>query len=291
METAQRIEGRIRTMDNLLSVVRTMKNMAAINLRRLEAAAGALDEYDRITGYGWSIFFRDRSLPNPAEPDVEAVCVVFGSDQGMCGRFNEGVADMALVRLERLAEEGLGTVLWTVGDRALVGMEDRGRVVEKSFELPGAILSVDIRAGDILRAFEERQRAEGGARLLLLHNRLTDYGGYEPVQSIALPLDQDGISALKNNPWPKRNIPMAGLPGPELFRHLFKQSLFVSLYRAFFQSLAGENAARLTAMQAAENNIKEMREGLEAAFREERQTRITTELIEIFSGFEAMTSD
>ena len=76
-----------------------------------------------------------------------------------------------------------------------------------------------------------------------------------------------------------------------MFSHLFRQYLFVSFYRAFAQSLAGENAARLMAMQAAEKNIMELEEELQARFREQRQAGITSELLDIISGFEALNDE
>ena len=66
---------------------------------------------------------------------------------------------------------------------------------------------------------------------------------------------------------------------------------FHFFYRAFAQSLAGENAARLMAMQAAEKNILELQEDLQALFREQRQAGITSELLDIISGFEALSGD
>ena len=76
-----------------------------------------------------------------------------------------------------------------------------------------------------------------------------------------------------------------------MFAHLFRQYLFISFYRAFAQSLAGENAARLMAMQAAEKNIIELQDDLQARFREQRQAAITSELLDIISGFEALKEE
>ena len=84
---------------------------------------------------------------------------------------------------------------------------------------------------------------------------------------------------------------MVGLPHDEMFSHLIRQYLFVSFYRAFAQSLASENAARLIAMQAAEKNISELEEKLQASFREQRQASITNELFDIISGFEALSEE
>ena len=73
-----------------------------------------------------------------------------------------------------------------------------------------------------------------------------------------------------------------------IFRALIREYLFVSLYRAFADSLASENASRLAAMQSAEKNIEERLEELFGQFHRQRQSTITEELIDIVSGFEAM---
>lgn len=81
---------------------------------------------------------------------------------------------------------------------------------------------------------------------------------------------------------------MLGLREEQLYEHLFHQHLFVSIYTAFVQSMASDNAARLSAMQAAEQNIRELEVDLQARFRETRQNVITAELLDIISGFEAL---
>jgi len=73
-----------------------------------------------------------------------------------------------------------------------------------------------------------------------------------------------------------------------LLSRLIQQYLFVSLFRACAESLAGENASRIASMQAAERNIKERLLNLQAEFNQRRQTAITEELLDVVSGFEAL---
>ena len=66
-----------------------MKSLAAVNIRRYESAAEAMDSYYRIVEKGWRVLFRDWiNLPLAATGEA-TVCLVVGSDQGMCGQFNE----------------------------------------------------------------------------------------------------------------------------------------------------------------------------------------------------------
>jgi F-type H+-transporting ATPase subunit gamma len=73
-----------------------------------------------------------------------------------------------------------------------------------------------------------------------------------------------------------------------LFMSLIREYLFVSLYRAFAESLASENASRLASMQNAEKNIEERLQELNGQFHRQRQMTITEELLDIVAGFEAM---
>ena len=86
-------------------------------------------------------------------------------------------------------------------------------------------------------------------------------------------------------------MPLIGLSGKEMFRQLFRQHLYISIYRALVQSLAGENSARLATMQAAEKNITELQGDLIRLHREKRQMSITNELLDIISGFEALDDE
>ena len=74
----------------------------------------------------------------------------------------------------------------------------------------------------------------------------------------------------------------------ELFQRLIREYLFVSLFRAFAESLASENASRLASMQVAERNIEEHLHALTTESRQLRQMTITSELLDIISAYEAL---
>ena len=76
-----------------------------------------------------------------------------------------------------------------------------------------------------------------------------------------------------------------------LFSRLVRQLIFVTLFRACAESLAGENASRIAAMQAAERNINERLLLLKSQYAQQRQTAITEELLDVVTGFEALKSE
>ena len=77
----------------------------------------------------------------------------------------------------------------------------------------------------------------------------------------------------------------------QLFSSLVRQYLFFTLYRAFVEFLASDNASRLLSMQAAEKNIEEHLNDLNVQFHRQRQAAITSELLDVVTGFEALTKD
>ena len=133
--------------------------------------------------------------------------------------------------------------------------------------------------------------SEKSERFYIFHNRVTEAAGYTQHMERVLPLDQEWSTEYMSRDWPGRCLPLLALPYPDMFRHLFRQHLFISLYKAMAQSLASENAARLMAMQAAEKNIIEMQEQLQSKYREQRQNIITNELLDIVSGFQALSEE
>ena len=95
---------------------------------------------------------------------------------------------------------------------------------------------------------------------------------------------------LARRPWRSRSLPQFGLPAPELLAALIRNLLFATLYGAAAEALLTENAARLARMQQAEQSVDEKLEDLHSETRSVRQTQITTELLDVIVGFEALGS-
>ena len=103
-----------------------------------------------------------------------------------------------------------------------------------------------------------------------------------------LPLDTARFGALARRPWQSRSLPMTTLEPELLLAQLIRHQLSATLFRSAAQSLASEHASRLASMQLAERNIQDRLDGLEAEFRRVRQEAITTELLEVVAGYEAL---
>jgi len=291
--TTASLRRKIDTAGDLRSVVRTMKALAASNIGQYEKSVRALSDYYRSVELGLSICFRKNApLAEIASRQEEVIvnAVVFGSDQGLVGRFNDVVADFAL---QTLAELPGKTQVWAVGERVHDRLADAGLTLAGLLAVPNSVQGITPLVGQILVESEARHGPSEIGELHLFHNRPTSGAIYQPVQQRLLPLDNAWRRELARRPWPSRNLPevMPPTAGDAItLRALIREYLFVSLFRACAESLASENASRLAAMQRADKNIDELLEGLNGTFRRLRQSGIDEELFDVISGFEALTN-
>ena len=288
MQTLEVLDKKIRTAEELLSVVKTMKTLAAVNIRQYERAVVSLEAYRRVVDQGWQALFRYGGVELGRVSKQKAVLIVIGSDQGMCGQFNEIIAATAFAEYQKLRGKEMATGFWCVGEKVAAAIADEGTEAALQYQTPGSLNTVNHLVGDMIGKLEGWKTARGTELFYLCHNVLSAKSGYDQTCYPVLPLDKNWVLHHKDSPWPGKCIPLLGLPGIEMFRQLFRQYLYVSLYRALVQSLAGENSARLAAMQAAEKNISELEDDLRKLHREQRQMSITNELLDIISGFEAL---
>ncbi|HEX5363634.1 MAG TPA: F0F1 ATP synthase subunit gamma [Gallionella sp.] len=288
-ETAASLRHKIASAKDLESVVRTMKAMAASNIGQYENAVRSLGDYYRTVQLGLAASLKQgepTAFAGQGEDNGPAGAIVFGSDQGLVGQFNEVMAAFVEEKLGSLP--GKKTV-WAVGERIHARLAEAGLSPVSGFELPNSINAITPLVGKILIELElRRERGEIG-QVYLFHNRPKSGSIYSSVSQRLLPLDalwQRDLSAIS---WPTGSLPEIVGGGDQTIRALVSEYLFVSLFSACAESLASENASRLAAMQRAEKNIDELRESLNRTFHRLRQSGIDEELFDVISGFEAMT--
>jgi F-type H+-transporting ATPase subunit gamma len=291
-ESTASLRHKISSAGDLQSVVRTMKAVAASSIGQYEKSVLALADYYRTVELGLGVCLRQSgpaALMGERQGQTDAGeigAVVFGSDQGLVGQFNEVVADYAIKTLAALPGK---THVWAVGERVQAHLKDAGVEVKGLFPVPGSVRAITPLVGQIQIA-SEAQRASGEyARLYLFHNRPKSGSLYEPVSQRLLPLDAQWIKHVTGVPWPTGNLPEVLCHGATTLRALIREYLFISLFQACAESLASENASRLAAMERADKNIDELLENLHGTFHRLRQSSIDEELFDVVSGFEALT--
>lgn len=324
-ETTESLRNKINRANELQSVVRTMKALAASSIGQYERSVEALADYYRTVELGLSVCFRENTSvpliirkkngqktggeaqeqteqaqrkPGSIQRGISGIngntkqkpagfdTIVFGSDQGLVGQFNDIIVDYAVKSFEELPGK---LQVWAVGERVAARLDNAGLRPAGIFPVPSSVKGITPLIGQILIERRMLYNKNEDAKLFLFYNRPRSRTLYEPVSQRLLPLDETWQQELIELSWPTKTLPEVIGKGTETLRALIDEYLFVSIFRACAESLASENASRLAAMQRAEKNIEDLLEELNGDFYRLRQSGIDEELFEVISGFEALS--
>lgn len=294
METIEGLKRKIQSTEDLQSVVKTMKSLAAVKIRQYEKAVEALKDYNRAVEMGLRVVVQgghEVGKNGPVESNARLGAVILGSDQGMCGQLNDQVVTHALKAMQNLKVPTDRRKVLAVGVRVSALLNAEGQLVEETFSLPGSVNGITAKVQELLLRIQAWTDVQGLHQVFLFHSRPASKAAYQPHQIRLLPVDRQWLKAMREKPWPTRMLPMFTMDRERLFRALIQQYLFVSLFRAIAESSASENASRLASMQGAEKNIREQLAELNGRYHRQRQMSITEELLDIVSGFEVLKSE
>jgi F-type H+-transporting ATPase subunit gamma len=278
----------IDSAGDLQSVVRTMKALAASSVGQYEKSVAALTDYYRTVELGLGVCLRaSQAVKTPARREAGAAAteigvIVFGSDQGLVGQFNDVVADFAIKTLAALPGKPR---VWAVGERVQARLAGAGLPLAGTFAVPNSVQAITPLVGQIQIA-SEAQRAS--REVYVFHNRKRSGALYAPVSQRLLPLDGQWQRGVAGVAWPTGDLPEIIGGDTVTLRALVREYLFISLFRACAESLASENASRLAAMERADKNITDLLEQLHGTFHRLRQSGIDEELFDVIAGFEAL---
>ncbi len=291
MQTSEALKRRIQSAQDLLGVVKTMKALAAVSIRQYQKAVESLGDYSRTVEMGLQIALRERRAGGTASEKAKPArvgAIVFGSDQGLCGQLNNVIVAHAGEEMDRVGVKKTDRIVIAVGLRAADLLEDSGQKVLEVLTTPGSTAGITPIVQDITVLLESWRFKRQIEHMYLFFNHYVSGATYRPMTLRLLPVDRQWLKNLEMKKWPSRTLPLFTMDWEALFRSLIREYLFVSLYRAFAESLASENASRLAAMQSAEKNIEERLDELYLQYHRQRQMTITEELLDIVAGFEAL---
>jgi F-type H+-transporting ATPase subunit gamma len=295
MESLELLHRQLDSLGDLRTIVKTMKALSAASIRQYEQAVTALAGYYRTVERGLHVVMKDME-PQPAggrhsrEPRRLAA-IVFGSDHGLCGRFNEALAGYALERMDSTAADPEHRVLLAVGARVAASLEQEGQSIAENLPVPGSAEQITATVQQILLRIDAWREQAGVHSVYLFYNRHAGGRDHRPTGIELLPVNLQRFHRLQEERWPSRSLPTFTMPREALLSRLLRQYLFVSIFRACAESQASEHASRLAAMQAAERNLDTRLEEVTMTFRRARQDVITSELLDVVAGFEAITTD
>ncbi|HEV8572636.1 MAG TPA: F0F1 ATP synthase subunit gamma [Actinomycetota bacterium] len=283
------IRRRIRSVQSTMKITRAMELIAASRIlkaqQRVEAArpyaeqlTRAMEDVARQTGALVHPLLEER--PNPQKVAVLLVT----SDRGLCGAYNANVIRRAERLIGRLRGDGVEPVLYVVGRKGVSYFRFRRIPVESSWtgfsEVPGYAQAEEIGEA-LIGAF-----AEGGVDAV--HAAYTDFRSaftLRPIDKRFLPIAPEEVSGEAAEP----SAEYIFEPEPaEILDALLPRYVTAKIFHAMLESAASENAARRRAMKAATDNAEDLIRRLTRVANQARQAEITTELMEVVGGAEAL---
>lgn len=285
MASLRDIRRRIRGVKNIRQVTKAMNMIAAARLRRAQAKAESARPYSQrlaeilqdvlATGGGAS---RNPLMVQRATRRVALVIVT--ADRGLCGAFNAGI----LREAQRfLAEQTVPVDLITVGRKGRDHFARLGQNIIQHFPQPSREVRLE-EVGAVCKQIITDYNAARYDEVHIAHANFVSVLKSQPVITRLLPIAKpadDGATLGK--------AAYEFEPGAdELLNTLLPRYVEVLVYRALVESLASEQAARMVAMKSATDSASEMIQGLTREYNSARQTSITTALLEVVAGADAL---
>jgi F-type H+-transporting ATPase subunit gamma len=274
LETLDRLQTRITSLDELRDLFGAMRALAASHVQSAQEALKGIRSYATVVEDSIASIeplIAEGARDDGPLPDPMRALVVVSAEHGFTGGFNG-----------RLLEEAAGEL---AGDRGLVVIGQRGaRRAEEMGLKPAWTYAMPTQVGGVLgvaRAVSERLAACSDARVVFARYLR---GGHSEVEARQIvPLDPDRVRpSIATLP------PLHHLSPETLLRELVSEYLFAEITLAITESLASENGARLQIMEAADRTIGDKLEDLRRRERSLRQEAITAELLDVVTGAEAV---
>ncbi len=288
-DTQRGLRRKIDSASDLASVVGTMKTMAASNVSRYASAVESLEDYYATVEIGLIACLRDNPVEMGTTPrrNLTTGAVVFGSDQGLVGRFNRSLAEEVAQALGDIPGD---KEVWAIGERMAASLSEVGLPVIGVFSVPNSVQAITSLVGQIQVEVQAHRDSAEYPEVHVFHNRQGAGAGYRTARQRLLPLDDRWRDDLLAKPWPGPHAPEVIESGSWALPALIREYLFVSLFRACAESLMSENASRLAAMQRAQKNIDKRVAQLGQTFNRMRQSAIDEELFDVISGYESLST-
>lgn len=286
MPNLRDIKKRIKSVKNTQQITKAMKMVAAAKLRRAEESIRHARPYaQKMMGVLSSLALRADPSAHPllARREVKKVeILIITSDRGLCGAFNSSIIKKAdsFLRHNKFNYESIR--ITAVGRKAADHYKRSGYQISK--EHTNVLLGFGYQtasniAGDIINAYTNEEVDE----VYLLYNEYKSALNQEAVMERLLPITPlEGESEMSA-------VDYIYEPGRDrILEEVLPKHVEVQVYRALLESIASEHGARMTAMDSASRNAKEMIGRLTLYYNRARQAAITKELVEIVSGAEAL---
>tara|TARA_R110000868_G_scaffold37111_4_gene131315 strand:- start:297 stop:1190 length:894 start_codon:yes stop_codon:yes gene_type:complete len=297
MANLRDIRNRITTVNNTQQITRAMKMVAAAKLRKAQErmvqtrpyASKIQDVVGRLVGSSSD----SNPIMRTSEEVENVLMVVVGSDRGLCGGFNNNLFKEVEKSIESnfLEHKKNGTLsLITIGKKAGAYFKKRKYNVIESH--PGFFDDLQYsKTSEIMSALTENFVSEVYDEVFVAFNEFKSVIAQNRRIDKVLPIDPNTISASSDDASNSANDYIFEPDSEVILEKLLPLHLNIQLWKAVLESNASEQGARMSAMESATENAKELEQELRLKYNKARQSAITTEISEIVSGAQALSGD
>lgn len=292
MANLKAIRSRIGSVKNTQKITKAMKMVAAARLRRAQQAITELRPYALKTMEVLSSVAAragdEEVHPLLAHREPKKVLfVVLTSDRGLAGAFNASINKAAFRKWKELEAEGVAVSFAVIGRKGRDFFRRRDAKIE--FDFTGVFEDLTVtKAGEIGRAIVAEYKEDGHDAVYLVYNEFKSAISQRVVVESLVPITPhvaDEAKPVEGG----ANVDFIYEPNKRaLLDRLLPMYIEVEVFRALLESVASEHGARMTAMDNATKNASEMINRLTLVYNRARQAAITTELMEIIGGAEAL---
>jgi F-type H+-transporting ATPase subunit gamma len=284
---------RIKSVESTKKITRAMELIAATRVVKAQERANAARPYSELmTSVIFDLVKAGAALNHPLlqeHPEGKAAFVVVAGDRGLCGAYNSTIIRMAERELQARRTEGDDYALILIGSKAQSYFKFRNYRIDNTFSgMTDQPTYEDAR--QVGAAIRERFEAGEFKTLDLVFTRFISAGTQRPVVRRFLPLDvvEDSTSGEPNGPTGDIEYE----PDPTVILDtLLPRYVEGRVFSALLDASASEHAARQRAMKSATDNAEELKTTLTRIMNRARQDSITTEIMEIVGGAEALGAD
>ncbi|OPZ78007.1 MAG: ATP synthase gamma chain [Alphaproteobacteria bacterium ADurb.Bin438] len=292
--TIEALQKRIKTTNELRNIVGTMKSLSTASILQYDEASKALKKYNETIIHGLQsavkngIWNKPYSSKTPIEKQ-KIIAIIIGSDNGLVGKFNRDIISCAEKYFKEIGADKNNVSYVGIGKR-IIGILERNKCeIDEKYAVSNSVKNISLIANSVVIRLDEIMAKRKAERVVIFYNEKPSRSApFKNSYKTLLPIDEEFYQNLRKQPWNSRGFPLITIEDNIFVSNLIKEHIMMSLVGGITDSLKAEHHTRLNNMQAAEKNIDENLEKMNLEYQQMRQEAITSELLDVVSGSEAL---
>lgn len=288
---AEVLQRKIKTTKDLREIVSNMKTLSSVSILQYEQASAVMDKYQHNLQDAFQVLAMQGGVPNLHQFSVQnprCLFILIGSDNGMVGRFNRELIEQLknFAKERKIAKSNAYFIV--IGKRISLLAEQENFDILAKFAIANSVkIVVNLAEQAIIKIEKAIRQKQISDVFVCFHQRNKNTAVKTQIKQI-LPIDIKALQNMRHKKWETNNFPMLATAPDKMFTALLSEIMMIGLAKKINASLAAEHFTRMTNMQNAEKNIDENLEEMNLIYQQQRQEEITSELIDIISGANAM---